>query len=215
MATFLWRLDGNVEEVRTERWQQGLTLHLLFQPLTTIIARRDGAIRRYLALNGCPNCRPDGCDKLCHRMLFAQLVRTALPGVRLTPAPQLALRSSETRQVVARACRSDAELLDGAFLAQWSEGLLVTTWSRLRASDQPIAVGVRLTVGSDGPDPARELKAMGWRKQPLAALLNRQARTAAIPPPVAGGARASEALFVALCNPDRFAGPQRPAAGQV
>ena len=215
MATLLWRLDGDVQQVRADSWQQGLTLHLLFQSLTTIVARRDGATRHYLVLNGCPDCRPDGCVRLCHRMLFAQLVRTTLPGVRLTPAPRLPARASEVRQIVAAPRRPDAELLDGAFLVQWTEGLLVSTWSRLRATPQPITVGVRLAVGKDGPDPTRALLAAGWQQRPLATLLSRRAREAPIPPPVEGGTRGSGALFAALCDPQHLVAQALLATGKV
>lgn len=207
MTYFLWRLDGAAAELHHEGWQQGLTLHLLFQSLTTIIARRDGNTRQYLALEGCPHCRPDGCERLCHRMLFAQLVRTTLPGVTLTPAPRLPPRATETRQLIA-APRLDAQLLDAPFLAQWSEGRLVTTWSRLQAKPQPVTVGVRLTVGADGPEPGQALGVAGWRGLPLASLVSRRARQADIPPPVLVGARASEALFAALRDPQHLLPPQ-------
>jgi hypothetical protein len=215
MSQLLWRLEGTCETPNVAAWQQGLTLHLLFQPLTTIVARRDGRTRHYLVLNGCPSCRPDGCDRLCHRMLFAQLVRTTLPGVALIPAVRLAPRASETRQIVATPGGADAQLLDAAFLAQWPEGRLITTWSRLRARPRPITVGAQLAVTAEGPMPSRALRAVGWRSGPLASLISRRAQRADVPQPVRVGARAGEALFAALRDPRTLAPPPPVPAGEV
>lgn len=215
MTQFLWRLHGAPEQVNRNGWQHGLTLHLLFQSLTTVVVRRDGQTRHYLALEGCPSCRPDSCERLCHRMLFAQLVRTTLPGFVLTPTTRLPARVSETRQVLAVPQRADAKLLDAAFLAQWSEGRLVTTWLRLRAKPQPITVGARLAVGVDGPDPARALRTAGWRALPLASLISRRTRQADVPGPVTIHTRASEALFAAFRNPQHLVQPEAEATVTV
>lgn len=201
MALLLWRLEGASEKPNLAAWQQGLTLHLLFQPLTTIVARREGQTRHYLALEGCPHCRPDGCDRLCPRMLFAQLLRTTLPGVSLVPVTRLAPRASESRHMVATPHRDDARLLNADFLARWSEGRLVTTWSRLRAKPQPITVGAQLAVGADGPAPGQALHQAGWRVIPLAGTLARRALRAEIPQPVRVGVRAGEPLLSALRDP--------------
>jgi len=215
MAQFLWRLDGAIEQLHRDGWQQGFTLHLLFQSLSTIIVRRDDQTRHYLALEGCPMCRPDGCDRMCHRMLFAQLIRTTLSGVVLTPAVRLPSRATETRQVLAVPQRNDAQLLDATFLAQWTEGRLVSTWSRLRATPQPITVGVRLAVSADGPDLVRALRTLGWRALPLASLLSRRAQQADVPPPAAVGARASETLFAAFRDPQHLVPSQLLATEEV
>lgn len=204
MSHLLWRIEGELVTPNLERWQQGLTLHLLFQPLTTLIVRRDGQTRHYLALEGCPNCRADGCDRVCPRILFEQLVRTTLPGVTLLPITRLAPRESERRQVVAVPHRADAQLLDAAFLAQWSEGRLITTWSRLQAKPQPITVGAQLAVADEGLAPARALQAAGWRAVPLASLISRRSRQHEVPQPVRIGVRASEALFADLRDPWRL-----------
>jgi hypothetical protein len=204
MTLLLWRLEGASEKPNLAAWQQGLTLHLLFQPLTTIIARREGQTRHYLALEDCPHCRPDGCDRLCPRMLFAQLVRTTLPGVSLVPVARLASRVSESRQVVTIPRRADARLLDAGFLAQWSEGRLITTWSRLRAKPQPITVGAQLAVGVDGPIPGQALHEAGWRVIPLASVIARRTLQANAPQPVRIGVRAGEALLVALRDPQHL-----------
>ncbi|NTU78146.1 MAG: hypothetical protein HGA45_01875 [Chloroflexales bacterium] len=201
MPQLLWRVEGEPAAPNLDRWQQGLTLHLLFQPLTTIIVRREGQTRHYLALAGCPSCRPDSCDRLCHRTLFAQLVSTTLPGVALIPVIRLTSRASERRQLIAVPHRAEARLLDAAFLSQWSEGRLVTTWSRLQAKPRPITVGAQLAVVSEGPAPASALQAAGWRGVPIASVISGRARPTDIPPPVSVGARASEALFAALRDP--------------
>jgi hypothetical protein len=201
MTHLLWRIDGTSQEPKREEWQQGATLHLLFQSLTTIIARRDGLTRTYLVLEGCPHCRPDGCDRVCHRVLFEQLVRTTLPGVELVQTRRLVASASERRHVVAVPFRPNAQLLDSAFLGQWSEGRLVTTWSRLRATPQPITVGALLAVSADGPPPTRALKAAGWRCLPLASILARRALRAETPQPVRVGVRAGEALLQAVRDP--------------
>lgn len=200
MATFLWRLTGAIDAPQFDAWNEGLTLHLLFQSLTTIIVRRYEQTRHYLGVEGCPDCRPDGCDRMCHRMLFAQLLRTTLPGVVLTPVTRLPPRATETRQLLA-APRSDAQLLDAFFLGQWAEGRLVTTWSRLRAASRPITVGARLAVGRAGPNPAAALQNVGWRAMPFATALHRRTHRRDVPPPMLVGARASELLFAAFRDP--------------
>ena len=204
MTTFLWRLDGAIEQPQRNAWNEGLTLHLLFQSLSTIIVRRDGKTRHYLGLQGCPSCRPDGCERMCHRMLFAQLVRTALPGVVLTPVTRLSPRATESRQLLAVPQRPDANLLDAHFLARWGEGHLVTTWSQLRAASRPISVGARLAVGTSGPDPIAALRAAGWRPLALATLLRHRRRQTDVPTSVPVGARASEALLAAFRDPSNL-----------
>jgi hypothetical protein len=215
MAHLLWRIEGESAAPNIAGWQQGLTLHLLFQAVTTIVVRRDGAIRHYLALESCPHCRPDGCDRVCPRMLFAQLVHTTLPGVGLIPAIRLAPRAAERRLVVALPRRADARLLDSAFLSQWQEGRLVTTWSRLEAKPQPIRVGALLVVSADGPDPAPALHAAGWRVDRLASLISGRSMQRAVPPPVRAQARASEALLARLREPHSLWGPQPSPVSEV
>ena len=201
MTTFLWRLDGAIEQPQPDVWKEGLTLHLLFQSLSTIIVRRDGQTRHYLGLQGCPSCRPDGCERMCHRMLFAQLIRTTLPGVVLTPVTRLPPRVTESRHLLTVPQRPAAELLDATFLAQWSEGHMVTTWSQLRAASRPISVGARLAVGASGPDPTAALRKAGWRPLTLATLFRPRRRQTDVPTPVHMCARASEALLVAFRDP--------------
>jgi hypothetical protein len=201
MPNFLWRLEGSCGEPNAAAWQQGLTLHLLFQPLTTVLVRRDNVTRCYLVLAGCPSCRPDGCERLCHRMLFAQLVRTTLPGVELIPVSRLAHSPDETQQIVATPRGAQVQLLDAAFLAQWREGRLITTWSRLRASARPVVVGAMLAVGAEGPAPARALRSAGWQALPIASLAARRVFQTHLPAPVPVGTRADEALFASLRDP--------------
>lgn len=208
MARLLWRIEGESATPNIHAWQQGLTLHLRFQAVTTVIVRRDGATRHYLALEGCPHCRPDGCDRVCPRVLFAQLVRSTLPGLTLTPATRLAPRETERRLAVALPRRADARLLDAAFLGQWQEGRLITTWSRLEAKAQPIRVGALLVVGADGPEPSRALRDAGWRVDHLAGLIGRRSMQLAVPPSVPGQARAGEALLAALREPHSLWGSQ-------
>lgn len=215
MSHLLWRVEGESPAPNTAGWQQGLTLHLLFQALTTVVVRRDGAARHYLALPGCPHCRPDGCDRVCPRVLFAQLVRTTLPGVTLTPATRLAQREAERRLVVALPRRANARLLDAAFLGQWQEGRLVTTWSRLEAKPQPIRVGALLVVSDDGPEPAHALRDAGWRVARLASLIGKRSVQLAVPAPVRAQARAGEALLAALREPHSLWGPAAAPASEA
>jgi hypothetical protein len=204
MSYFLWRIEGTSEAPNSATWQQGLSLHLLFQSLTTIVVRRGGQTRHYLLVEGCTSCRADSCDRLCHRMLFAQLVHTTLPGVTLVSTRRLVAQASESRMVVAVPRNTEAQLLDAAFLNQWAEGRLITTWSRLRAAPQLITVGALLAVGAEGPPPARALQAAGWRSLSLASLVARRSLQAEIPQPVRVGVRAGEALFAALRDPLRL-----------
>jgi hypothetical protein len=206
VTPLLWRIEGAPTKPNLDDWQEGLILHLLFQSLTLIIARREGQTRRYLVLEGCSGCRADGCERVCHRVLFEQLVRSTLPGITLVATPRLVARASESRQVLAVPHSSRAQLLDEAFLAQWPEGRLVTTWSRLRATAQPVTVGAQLAVGAQGPPPARALAAAGWRVAPLAGLRSRRAMQAGIPQAVRVGARAGEKLFAALRDPHCLTG---------
>lgn len=204
MPQLLWRITGMPANPILDAWHQGLTLHLLFQPITLVIARRDGQTRRYLALAGCPDCRPDGCERVCHRMLFEQLVRTTLPGVTLVPTPRLVSRASEAQRLAATPRRSDARLLDAAFLEQWAEGRLVITVSRLQARPQPVRVGALIAVGGEGPNPALALQSHGWQGSRLAALLYRKEFERALPGGVPVGSRAGEALLHALRHPSTF-----------
>ncbi|NTU85694.1 MAG: hypothetical protein HGA45_41225 [Chloroflexales bacterium] len=206
MTTLLWRIEGASVEPNLARWQQGLTLHLLFQPLSLIVARRDGQTRHYLALRGCPQCRADGCDRVCHRMLFEQLVRTSLPGVTLIPTPRLLPRPGETRRLLATPRRTDARPLDAAFLEQWDEGRLITTWSRLQAKPQPVSVGALLAVEPEGPDPRAALRSCGWAASRVRALFSRAAFAQAMPGSVPIARRAGEPLLHALRDPQLLIG---------
>lgn len=201
MTQLLWRIDGELAAPNLERWQQGLTLHLLFQPITLVLARRDGQTRHYLALAGCPACRPEGCDRVCHRVLFEQLVRTALPGLTLTPTVRFVPRTSERLRVIATPRSPQTAFLDADFLAQWAEGRLITTWSRLKAHPRPVCVGVMLAVSGEGPAPERVLRPLGWTSRPLATRLYRSAFERLLPGPVPVGRRADAALFQALRDP--------------
>lgn len=215
MSPLLWRIEGRCREPNTAAWQHGLTLHLLFQSLTAIMVRRDGVTRHYLALEGCPHCRLDGCGRVCHRVLFAQLVQTTLPGLTLTPVRQLAQRTTEARRLVAVPRRAHTRLLDADFLSPWREGHLTTTWSRLQAKPQPIMVGAALVVGAGGPDPARALMAAGWRIPRLANLNGPRATRLGAATPVKVGARAGEALFAELREPHRLWGAPTAEASEV
>ena len=214
MPPLLWRIEGASATPDRDGWQQGIALHLQFQPLTTISARRDGQTRRYLALEGCAHCRPDGCDHSCPRALFAQLVRTTLPGVDLTPVARLVPHARETRRLAAQPTRT-AQPLAPDILAAWGTGRLITTWSRLRTAPQPMIVGAMLAVSADGPDPVRVLQAAGWRWGALATALNRAGFQAEVPPPVRMGGRAGETLVAALGDPQRIVGAQTPAAPEA
>jgi hypothetical protein len=217
MPQLLWRVEGTSTKPQLAGWQQGLTLHLLFQPLTLIVARRDGRTRRYLALTGCPQCRPDGCDRVCHRALFEQLVRTTLPGVTLLPTSRLLPRPTETRRLLATPRGVDARPLDAAFLEQWDEGRLVVTWSRLQAKPRPIRVGALLAVGQEGPDSWQAVQARGWSASRIKTLLHRSAFDQVIPTTAPISSRAGEPLLHALRDPqlltgDRSATPAVPDA---
>lgn len=206
MSHLLWRVEGVILAPQLAQWQQGLTLHLLFQPLTLIVARRDGQTRHYLALTGCPQCRPDGCDRVCHRALFEQLVRTTLPGVTLTPTPRLLPRPTETRRLLATPRNDDARPLDAAFLEQWDEGRLVTTWSRLQAKPQPIRVGALLAVAQVGPEPRKAVRSRGWSASRVQTVLRRAAFEQTIPSAAPISSRAGEPLLNALRDPQLLTG---------
>lgn len=217
MPQLLWRVEGVSQSPQLAGWQQGLTLHLLFQPLTLIVARRNGQTRRYLALTGCPQCRPDGCDRVCHRVLFEQLVRTTLPGVTLIPTPRLLPRPTETRRLLATPRNDDARPLEAGFLEQWDEGRLVITWSRLQAKPQPIRVGALLAVGQVGPDPRKAVRSRGWSSSRVQTLLRRAAFEQAIPSTAPISSRAGEPLLHALRDPQLLTGtaPAAPAIGEA
>lgn len=206
MPQLLWRITGAPLKPNVDAWQQGLTLHLLFQPITLVVAHRNGQSRRYLALAGCPDCRPDGCERVCHRMLFEQLVRTTLHGVTLIPTPRLVPRASESLRLAATPAQSDARLLDAAFLEQWTEGRLAITVSRLQARPQPVRVGALIAVRGDGPRPASALQSYGWRGGRLAALLCRKEFERPVPAAAPVGSRAGEAILHALRDPATFVG---------
>lgn len=216
MPQLLWRVEGTSRSPHLAGWQQGSTLHLLFQPLTLAIARRDGQMRYYLALQGCPSCRPDGCERVCHRVLFEQLVRTTLPGVTLVPTPRLVPHASETRRLLANPRAADAHPLDAAFLAQWDEGRLITTWSRLQARPQPIRVGVVLAVGPEGPDPWHAVQARGWSASRVKTLLYRAAFEQTVPSTAPISSLGGETLLHALRDPQLLTGavPAGPASSE-
>lgn len=215
MPQLLWRIEGGSTAPDVGRWREGLTLHLLFQPLTLILARREGLSRRYLALEGCPSCRPDGCDCVCHRVLFEQLVRATLPGVTLIPTPRLVPRATERRRVAAVPGGASARPLDEAFVAQWPEARLIITWSRLQAKPQPIRVGALLAVGREGPEPRQALRASGWSMSRVATLLHRAAFERAVPGAVPVGSRAGEALLHALRDPHSLTGASQRGTAEA
>lgn len=216
MANLLWRIEGACDAPNRTGWAEGLTLHLLFQSLTVILARRGGQTRRYLALEGCPRCHEDGCERMCHRALFAQLVRTTLPGVTLAPVTRLIPHPGETRRLAIQPASAAALHLGADFLAPWPEGRLITTWSRLRARPMPLSVGALLAVSAAGPDPAGELRARGWSASVVGALTARAALQGAAPAPVLHGARAGEPLLHAIRDPWGVVGaPQATARAEA
>lgn len=214
MTQLLWRVEGVGTTPDLDGWHQGLALHLLFQSVTLVIVRRDAQTRRYLSLTGCVNCRTDGCDRVCHRILFEQLIRTTLPGITLTPAIHLVPRATETRRVLATPRGIGTQPLDAAFLEQWAEGRLITTLSRLKAKPQPICIGVMLAVGRDGPEPGQALRARAWNVHPLATRIHRAAFERHMPGAVPVEGRAAEALFHVLRAP-QFLIDGTPVSTQV
>lgn len=216
MTNLVWRIEGACDAPNRTGWAEGLTLHLLFQPLTVILARRGGQTRRYLALEGCARCREDGCERMCHRALFAQLVRTTLPGITLAPVTRLIPHAGETRRLAIQPAHPTAQPLDGAFLAPWPECRLITTWTRLRARPMPVSVGALLAVSVTGPDPIGALRARGWAASIVGALTARAALQDAAPSPVHHGARAGETLLDAIRDPWSVVGaPPVAAAAEV
>jgi hypothetical protein len=207
MTELFWKLDAVAASPAHEAWRRGFALHLRFQPITTIIARYGGITRRYLGLRGCPHCRPEGCDQLCPRTLFAQLVRSTLPGMTLAPVARLAFRASETRHVAAVPSRGEVQPLDAAFLDQWPEGRVVSTWSREQKRPQAALLGARLVVSNQGPDPTKQLREAGWRSA-TRLLGGRSAPGADVRPPKTLG-RVSDQQFAVLSEPlYLFAAPQ-------
>lgn len=211
MAQLLWRIEGTCETPSRTGWAEGVTLHLLFQSLTVILVRRDGRTRRYLALAGCSQCREDGCDRVCHRTLFTQLVRTTLPGITLVPVTRLIPHANETRRFAIQPADTSARPLCADFLAPWAEGRLITTWSRLRAKPMPVTVGALLAVSATGPDPIRELRSQGWTSSIVGALAARAGLQGTAPAPVYHGARAGEDLLQWIRDPQRLFEAQTPA----
>jgi hypothetical protein len=205
---YLWRLDGSVQQ-DDDRWRNGIAIHLRYQPLTTVLAWRNGEHRCYLVLDGCPRCRPDGCLGICARSLFQQLVRTSLPGLTLTPVPRLTPDVDAQPPVVAVPTRR-ATPIRPEILAQWSSATLVTTWAQTSGPPAPITVGARLTVSRSGPALAPVLRPIGWRVDPLATLLTRRQRPTPVPSVVGRRSPANATLSAALGAPAQLFGVSLP-----
>jgi len=170
MTRLIWRLEGTASTDALERWCVGAQLHLRYQRITLVWMQSDQQRRAYLIVPACPHCGPADCEHGCHRALLAQLMRTALPNVRLTPAPRIVAVAPAVQQVVALPDPHRAMALGSeAWGERWSRYRLLMTW----AGDQPLRapvlrVGVRLEVPTGQASPASLLAALGWRRAPLA-----------------------------------------------
>ncbi|NTU79259.1 MAG: hypothetical protein HGA45_07620 [Chloroflexales bacterium] len=203
---WIWRVDGAPQPSIPDGWGEGVLRHLRYQALTHVWVRRDGVTRCYLVLEGCPRCRPDGCDGVCHRALFTHLVQSTLPGVTLAPAPRLVADPGEQRLVVARPVGARAAPLTTTFLDAWPAFRCVTTWSCSTARGRPLVVGARLTVSTEGPPPTPLLREAGWLVDSVATLLSRRARQSPTITAVPARASAGPALQAALCDPRQLFG---------
>jgi hypothetical protein len=204
MMRYLWRLDGTVQQ-HDARWATGIAIHLRYQPLTTVLAWRQGEQRSYLVLDGCPRCRPDGCMGICPRSLFQQLVRTSLPGLTLTAVPRLTSDRDAQPPVVAVPTRR-AGVLSPAVLAAWASATLITTWAQAGGPPTRITVGARMTVSRSGPAIAQMLRTLGWRVDPLATLLARRQRPTHVLLNVGRRSSTTAALSAALGAPQQLFG---------
>jgi hypothetical protein len=163
----IWRIDGVTLATAIDhaRLADGLRLHVSHSSLTTVAMQIGAQQQCYVVLDGCPGCLADQCRIGCRAALFRRLLPACIAGVEVRPvaAPQGLARRPYRRGVLARP-GPDARPLDATLLHPWHEARLVVHWTSTRRAIRSSAL---LLTSAEDPDPAAQLRAVGWMPLPL------------------------------------------------
>jgi hypothetical protein len=208
----LWRITPTPPGTADlQKLVEGLSLHLQYAPITTVLVQIGDRQQAYVAGEACPNCERKRCDSTClmqllHRLLLgtraASDVRYLSLGLAQRPYTRLALAVPGPR----------ARLPAAEELHPWREARLWACWRSL--TGQALA-GVALAVGADGPAPAQALRQAGWLALELRpALLGRPwLRSAPAPLPLGPAQDVPPAIMLPAADSEK-GGPGRALLSQ-
>lgn len=145
--------------------QRGLSLHLRYRSLRSLLVQIGSVQQSYLSLEGCGGCIQGRCALGCpvetlRRTLYAGLHQEAeLRRVRTG----LVERSAAVAFIATPT--PEAQPLDGGLLHGWEHATLVVNWlphHPLRLGPQAIHTWALCIAGGSGPDLTAALAAYGW-----------------------------------------------------
>jgi hypothetical protein len=160
----LYRLDSLAERavINQEGVVAGLTTHLRYGPLTSLLVRIGRGQRAYVALAGCAGCRLGRCQLGCPTDLLRRMLRAHAPGVTMTAVPK-GLASRPYTEIAIAWSTAGAAPLDAGWLTDWPDARLQLQYA---AGAHPRVLAL-VAVGSEGPPLLPALRARGWRALPV------------------------------------------------
>jgi hypothetical protein len=175
----LWRLTGATQETLTqpERLVNGLTLHLRYADVLTVLVQIGHHQQAYVVLHGCGSCAQGRCAPGCTADLLRRLLAACFPGATMQLATSGMARRPYERLSVAVPTPA-TQPLDGTLLHGWNEARVQLLW---RGRRRGVQCAVLLAVGADGPSPAAVLQTHGWQPRPLVTWLAGRTLTTPIP----------------------------------
>jgi hypothetical protein len=197
----LWRIEGltTASEIDQAQLAEGLRLHMMHSPLTTVAMRIGEQQRCYLTLEGCAECARDHCRVGCPAALFRRLFQSCVAdaALRAVGPPQGLARRTYARGLFAWPL-PEAEPLDSSMLEGWDEARLLIHWRRYGARNCGSAL---LLVSAEGPEPIALLRAHRWRTCVLPAPVVARWSQAPLPPALPFGAPWQQSPFLLLPAP--------------
>jgi hypothetical protein len=194
----LWRINNEAESTHIDqvRLAEGIHLHVVHSPLTTVAMRIGERTRFYLVLEGCAGCLRDQCRVGCPAALFRRLFQSCVAGaaVHAVAPPQGLAERPYIRGAFAWP-DTDSQPLQSALLHTWADARLLLHWRRYGAR---MCGSALLLTTADGPEPVSALRERGWRAFALPTCVVARWRQAATPPALPFGAPWRQPLFLLL-----------------
>jgi hypothetical protein len=193
----LWRID-DAEDMHADyvRLAEGIHLHVVHSPLTTVAMRIGEQERFYLVLEGCAGCVRDQCRIGCPAALFRRLFQSCVAGAALhAVAPPQGLAERPYVRGAFAWPDTDSQPLQSALLHAWADARLLLHWRRYGAR---LCGSALLLTAADGPEPVSVLRTRGWRAFALPTCVVTRWRHAATPPALPFGAPWRQPLFLLL-----------------
>lgn len=161
MRRVLWSVD--VSGLRDPvRLSDGLYQLLQVSEAQTIVVTSGEQAQVYLLLEGCVGCAMNRCEAGCRSALFQRVLAQSFEQSALRVV-KLGLRPRSYQATVLAWPTSEAQPLDLALLAEWSEARLAIHWHLWPFRKGAIAATALLRVSEGDDDPGVRLKAYGWR----------------------------------------------------